>query len=147
MNINRRQFISCSTLLLAYSGQSIAKKQIRKSEEWESACKNWVAILTYESNQKPSNHAEEICLQIRQKITESKPTERKIKRGLGIINNLPLPKNNRELGAYLRQRSETGIFLRYFFDLVIELYYGTEAGWADLGFNATPQPGGFDLAT
>lgn len=148
MKLSRRNFLKHSTLYFCFSGSVFSKSLIqKKDEEWETSCKVWIQILIPETGKNKTVHSQQILKQIQLTMADSKKTALKIKRGFSLLKKHPTPTNSTQLNRSLQQRSGTGRFLRYFFDLVLEFYYGSEAGWADLGLYAAPQPNGFIITS
>ena len=146
MILTRRKFLTSSSLYFCLNNTTLAKSLIQKKDsEWETYCKAWIIILISDGNKNSATHSKEIWKQIQQLMAGSRKTEAKIKQGFALLKKQPLPTNNRQLNIILQQRSNTGLFLHYFFNIVLEAYYGSQTGWDDLSLYSTPQPNGFNI--
>ena len=113
------------------------------ADDWQTTCTQWMRILIPADEHGAGAESPATWARIHQLILESKEQGSILEQGFILLKQEPLPENSEGMSALLLQRSDEGRFLRYFFDLLADIYYGSASGWHDLGLESPPQPRGF----
>jgi hypothetical protein len=146
MRISRRRLLGSMLSGLCLNTSAVALGVPGDNvDDWEATCTQWMRVLIPVDEHGAGADSPETWARIHQLIEESEELGSTLKQGFTLLKQQPFPENPEELSALLLLRSDEGRFLRYFFDLLADIYYGSGSGWHDLGLESPPQPHGFHL--
>lgn len=143
MKVSRRKMIRLSGLgLLActFTGQS---QTVSPVFPWREVTKEWLNIFMPADEGGIGADCPELWAAIDGLMQEKEFSEGFVA-GLKATVRLPKPRNSKELELLMSGESEVSQFLGAFFDLVLENFFGSEAGHGAVGVGA-PQPKGYVL--
>jgi hypothetical protein len=136
MKITRREFLSWSAILAL--GGSVFADEVG-IETWKKTCFSWMQLLIPEE----AMQSEQLWLKLNHKFDNDQEFYAQLISEFNSLSKLRLPTSRKEINSILKLKSKKAIFLRRFNTILIEIYYGSELGWRDLGFSNPPQPYGF----
>lgn len=148
MKISRRQFLGGVVAAACFrkTASAVAADQ-HANTRWEEIARQWMQALIPGDAHGPGADSPQVWHWLHQGMHESKSQAAILTHGFALLRGQTLPMNAEGVSTLLLQDSEAGRFLRYFFDLLADAYYGSALGWHDLGLEAPPQPQGFLVET
>lgn len=147
MNISRREVLLRSLGGLGLLFPPVMGVAETQGSEWEKICQQWMQILLPADEQGPGADSHEVWDRINQQMESDSGIARWFRVGFSALEQQPLPQTETELEQLMNQREPAARFLSFFQRFLLDSYYGTAAGWNDLGLANPPQPGGFQIAT
>lgn len=148
MKMSRRQLLG-SIVAAACCGKTafVVASGPAVDAPWEGIARPWMRALIPGDAHGPGADSPPVWQWLHHAMHESKSLTAILTQGFTLLRRQAPPADAEGVSTLLLQDSEAGRFLRYFFDLLADAYYGSALGWHDLGLEAPPQPGGFALDT
>lgn len=139
MDIDRRQF------LLAMAGGLMTIgciEALPEEEHWRGECRRWLDLLLPEVKK-----ADPIQTPIWDGLEELMLDDRfshGLKKGFNQLKK-SYSAGEISINEVLSTGGAEAIFLSAFYDVALELLYGSPIGWSDIGIHTPPQPTGYSL--
>ncbi|WP_018414752.1 hypothetical protein [Teredinibacter turnerae] len=144
--ISRRKLLLLAAYGASYSAASAfaesEKLNAKKPFVWEKTASQWLALFLPENERGRGADCAEVW-GVLNKYLNDKEFKDGFIGGLKTLSEMPMPKNQRDLGVLMNTDYPISKFIRAFFDVTLEAYYSSSVGWSDIGVTHSPQPIGY----
>ncbi len=125
---------------------SICANAENTSLSWEFICKRWLELFFREENSLNEQRLSEVFKYF-ENLVKNKDFYEGFVGALLQSTKIKFPENKQELKKTMQLDQPISRFLVAFFELAMEAYYSSDAGYAELNLNQPPQPMGYTLVT